>query len=216
MTESLAEYKSLEASDEYITLAALLNGIPGIGDLIPAAALSDPFCRQAFEAYRKSHKQGETADLAKLAGAMGGGTATRDLIGVGIDYRAPDEQALSIAKLICRRHEGAKLATELESSLSYLRYGYEADDAAMRCRDALEQYHAAISGNDGGTSIAEILRETGDKLLVDRRSGGHPFNIPTLDDKVGGLHPGELIVLGARLKKGKTALAETIASWVSP
>lgn len=211
MTESLVDYKRIEAADEYIALAALLNGVPGIGDLIPATALADPFCRQAFEAYRKSHSHNEAIDLARLAGAMGGGTAARDLAGVGLEYRAEEDHALSIVKLICRRHEGAKLAAELENNLSFLRYGYESDDAAARCRDALEQYNAAISGNDGGTSIADILRETGDMLLVDRRNSGRPFNIPTLDQKIGGLHGGEMLVIGARLKKGKTALAQTIA-----
>jgi replicative DNA helicase len=179
--------------------------------LVPVEALSDPFCRQAVKMYRESHSRDEPVDLARLAFAMGGGAAMRDLMDVGLNFQADEEHALSLARLIRRRHEGAKLATELETNVSYLRYGFEADDAAERCRAALDRFYESMAGNDDATTIDAILREQGDRLFVNRRDGGHPFNIPTLDAKIGGLHGGEMIVVAARLKKGKSSLQLSLA-----
>lgn len=199
-------------ADEYHVLAALVNGVPEIGELVPSEALIDPFCKAVFEQYRKTHGHGEATDLARLVAALGGGIASTRLVRIGIDYDAMPEHAISMAKQIRRRHEGVALSNILAANARNIRSGFEAEGAVERCREAVERYYAAVSGDDNATSIDAILREHGDQLFLDRQRGGVPFNIPTLDAKIGGLHEGELLVVAARPKRGKSSLILSIVA----
>lgn len=212
MEESLQDFKSPNerAAEEYVTLAGFLNGVTEIGDLVPVSALCNQFCKQAFKVYQDSFAKGTPADLAKLGQAMGDNGMVAELLSVAKEYRTEPEHALSIVRQIRRRHEGAILATELGENLVYLQQGFEAEEAAERCRIALDRFHEAMGGNAEATSVSAILRECGDRIMVDRKAGGASFGIPTLDDRIGGLHPGELLIVAARPKKGKSSLMLSI------
>ena len=82
MPDNLTEFKTGNnlVADECTMLSAMLAGAVEIAELVPAEAITDPFCRQTIEAYRRSHKRGEAVDLARLAAAMGGGAATQDIL----------------------------------------------------------------------------------------------------------------------------------------
>ncbi|MCD8141151.1 MAG: AAA family ATPase [Planctomycetaceae bacterium] len=212
MLESLMDFQTGDElkEDEYTMLTAFLNGAVEIAGLVPAVAVSDVFCRQAFEAYHRSHKRGESVDTVRLAAAMDGGKAHSNLLLVRDSLRADPATGLSIARMLRQRHEGAILAGELEANVSMLRYGFETQEAAARCQKALEQFQQAVGGREQETDIDSILRDHGDMILMSREEGGLPFNIPSLDKFLGGNHPGELITVAARPKRGKTSLLASL------
>lgn len=212
MPDSLTDFRTGDelTADECTMLSAMLAGAVEIAELVPVKAITDPFCRQTIEAYHRSHKRGEVVDLAKLAAAMGGGTATQDILYVRNSYQAHPDDGLAIARMLRQRHAGAILAGELELNISHLRYGYEASEAAARCQGALEAFQNAVGGREEQTDVDSILRLHGDRILQNRADSGLPFNISSLDQKIGGLHPGELITVAARPKKGKTSLLASI------
>lgn len=212
MSESLKEYQDNDdrALDECSMVSALLDGVVEIADIVPAKALTDMFCRLAFETYLRTHKKGEAVDVARLAQAMGGGTMLGDLLKIRQVHHVYAEDALSIARSFRQRHEGTILAAELETNIPYLRYGYDTAAAAVRCQSALDLYRDAIVGQSHETGIDAILHQHGDRILTSRQDGGIPFGIPVLDKHVGGLHLGELLVFAARPKKGKTSLLASV------
>ncbi len=212
MTASLEDFRTGDelVKDETFMLSAMLGGAVEIAELVPLEAINDSFCRQTIEAYRRSHKRGEAVDLAVLAAAMGGGYALQDLLNVRESFPARPDDGLAIARMLRQRHAGAVLAGELDLNISHLRYGFEPVEAAARCQTALEAFQNAMGGQEEQTSIDSILRLHGDKILQNRAEGGLPFNLPTMDHKIGGLHPGELITAAARPKRGKSAFMASV------
>ncbi|MDR1536331.1 MAG: AAA family ATPase [Planctomycetota bacterium] len=82
-------------------------------------------------------------------------------------------------------------------------------DAANKIEGHIKRFRQNTVGNDSGHSIAEILDSQGDRIFESRR--GLSTGLPSIDKYVGGLCPGDLLVIGARPKKGKTSIMTTIA-----
>jgi replicative DNA helicase len=212
MPNSLTDF---QAPDECVMVSALLSGAVEIAELVPPEAMANGLCRRAIEAYRKTHRRGDAVDIARLAAAMGDDNATQEILLLRDGFSACPDDGIAIAQMLRLRHEGAKLAGELESNVSHLRYGYETQEAAARCQKAVETFQGAVGGRGDETGIDSILRLHGDRILQNRADSGLPFGIPSLDRKIGGLHAGELIAIAARPKRGKTSLLASIVEAVN-
>jgi replicative DNA helicase len=98
--------------------------------------------------------------------------------------------------------EGTQLLADPEDWVS------KADARFMHALDRVEQ---------GGPEQVD-LREVVHEVKRRRRGGGTPgipTGYPTLDRGTGGMHGGDLIVIGARIRVGKSALAMSIADNVA-
>lgn len=93
-----------------------------------------------------------------------------------------------------------------------------ADGAPGSALDALEGALARLrptDDKDGPIQIAAAMDKALDHVEQAIASPSKAFGVPTglsaLDEKLGGLHPGQMIVLAARPGQGKTALALSMA-----
>lgn len=92
-----------------------------------------------------------------------------------------------------------------------------ADPEAWVAKADARVTHALDRVEQGGPEQVD-LREARDEAMRRRRGGGTPgisTGFPTLDRGTGGLIPGDLIVIGARTRVGKSALAMDIANDVA-
>ena len=82
-------------------------------------------------------------------------------------------------------------------------------------------FDLVMNRNDGGTlkPVREVLVNTYQEIEQLARLHGEISGVPTgfidLDSTLTGLHPGELIIIGARPAMGKTSFAMNIASYAS-
>jgi replicative DNA helicase len=63
-----------------------------------------------------------------------------------------------------------------------------------------------------GDVIREVMQDIEDRISSGSTMSGIPTGYPDLDDMLGGLKPGELLVIGARPSVGKTAFALNVMS----
>jgi replicative DNA helicase len=83
------------------------------------------------------------------------------------------------------------------------------DDLLDAAEQSISEIRQSRTTSDGVQSIGEILDETYARII----SGGefsHSTGFNLIDDSIGGLRPGEVIIVGARPSMGKTAFGLSI------
>lgn len=212
--DSLNEFKTADelADDENVLVAAMLHGIVEVAEIVrPAAMLHNLACRAFFVAYHASHKPGERINLALMAQRLGGGDGrVQEFLDIKSERPVSAEDALSLAKSIRQRHAGAIAASEIENELALVRYGFDGPEAMSRIVKAADVYQKAVCGDVDDASIDGILDRYGDRIFESRR--GTPSGIPELDKRIDGLVPGDLVIIAARPKVGKSSLMATVAA----
>ncbi len=84
--------------------------------------------------------------------------------------------------------------------------------AVEDCRRVVDEAAtSAVSTTDAGISAADLVTQTLDAMEGDV-DPGIPTGWSDLDDKVNGLRPGQLIVIGARPSVGKSVIAANLAA----
>src|SRR5579884_55015 len=112
---------------------------------------------------------------------------------------------------------------ELGRRLSDAAVHPDAEEDAYDVLAAHEQALAALADDDGvrprevalSDALQNSLRAAEDAYKAGGRRGGIETGFPDLDRRLGGLHPGELIVLAGRPSMGKSSLASQIAVHVA-
>jgi replicative DNA helicase len=208
---------------ERAVLSALLRDNRAIHAVLNEVKPEDfyhPAHRQLYDAMIRLQDENEPVDLHTLANRL---NEQKLLDGVGgpvylaelFDYEATAANVVQHARIV--RDKAVKrhligVATEIAE------LGYEELEAADRLLDQAESRIFDIGrarGRNTFRSLHEEMDEAIDYIeaLMDR--GGELTGVPTgfkdLDEKTGGLQPGELIVIAARPSMGKTALALNIA-----
>lgn len=97
--------------------------------------------------------------IERVAAVLGGDAATRDLLLVRDSISAFPDDGIAVARLLRQRYEGAKLAGELETNLSFLRYGYDSTDAAAAERLKREEWHGHLQMTAEGQERQGRLRQ---------------------------------------------------------
>jgi replicative DNA helicase len=110
----------------------------------------------------------------------------------------------------------------LETCLEIARKVYDNESEAKELLDEAERQIFDIAGMDksgDAVSIADVLQSTFEKIDRLREREGRLTGLATdyydLDDMMGGLQPGELIIIAARPSMGKTTFALNLTERVS-
>ncbi len=208
---------------EKAVLSALLHDNTAIHSVLNEVKPEDfyhPAHQQLYQSMLMLQDANQPVDLHTLANYLNE-QKTLDAIGGAVylaeifDYEATAANVVQHARIV--RDKAVKraliaVATEIVES------GFEEGDTADRMLDQAESKIFDIGRAKGRQTFRSLHDEMEDaidyvEMLMER--GGELTGVPTgfreLDEKTGGLQPGELIIVASRPSMGKTALALNIA-----
>jgi replicative DNA helicase len=183
-----------------------------------------PAYRRVYEQMLEMHNDGKPIDLMLLAEqlkskgdfeAIGGSAFLLDIV----ESVPTAANATWYAQIV---RDKAVVRDLIHASTEILRDSY---DQSIDPRELLAQAESKVfsileqKGTGDVAGMADILQEAmariDDRLKHGGGIGGISTGLTDLDNKTGGLHDGELVILAARPGMGKTALATTIAENVA-
>ncbi len=205
------------------TLLVDNRGLEKVGDFLRADHFFVPAHQRIFDAIRKINERGQAASPVTLKTYF---EQDADLAGVGgADYLA--ELAANVVSLANTADYGRTIYDlHLRRELIVLGEDMAADANApgidREANDCIEQaeaklYKLAETGQVRGgfvslkSSVATALEIAEKAFRADTHVTGVTTGLRDLDQKLGGLHPSDLLILAARPSMGKTALAVNIA-----
>lgn len=199
------------ALEENVLGAMLLDGSQV--DVVDSAGIvADDFVsgthRRIYEAIRHLRARNDAIDAVTVAEYLqslpGVNVGLSTTVALARDTCSP-RNARAYADLVKQRsrmRQAMHIAADLQTAVTS--DGAEAIDRAIRSLMELNQVAKSWS-----CSIGETLGEAVDEIDRLHQAGGKPVGLPTgirdLDEKLGGMHRGDLIVVGARPAMGKTA-----------
>ena len=196
-----------------------------LSDNLQARCFYEPFHQRLFQSIETHIRKGQLAEPILLADEFKNDPAFQELGGLRyladlVDRAPPAANAGDYARVIfdlSLRREliriGGDIATAAQGG------GGDEKRTARDQIEAAEQqlYSLAESGaaSSGFVSFGDALRGavemTAEAYSRDGGMSGVATDLIDLDQKIGGLHPSDLIVLAGRPSMGKTALATNIA-----
>lgn len=198
-------------------------------DAIEVAAgilLGADFFRRAhgmiFDAIVALHEKGGEADLVTVKARLGkdleevGGPAYLSSLLDGVPRSTNTEHYAGLVKSAALSRQQIYIATKLTAR------AYDQDDVADVASEAGEAL-AALAGEavDGGpVAIRDVVFSAMEAIEKAHEPGsgivtGVATGFRRLDELTAGLHPSQLVIIGARTSQGKTALALNIVSNVA-
>lgn len=179
-----------------------------------------PAHRILFEAMHTLSESGSPVDLRtlsdhlvrhKLLDLVGGPVALAEIA----DFETTAAHVVHHARIVRDRAIRRRL---IAAATEIVEMGFDAGDRADTLLDQAEGKILDIgrqNARDTFRSLQDQVHSTLDYVETVMGRGGELTGVPTgfkeLDEKTGGLQPGELIILAARPSMGKTALALNIA-----
>ncbi len=194
-----------------------------LGDNLQPRHFFEPFHQRLFETIQNAIRRGQLAEPILLSEQFATDPAFQELGGVrylaDLVDRAPPaanapDYARSVYDLALRRdliRIGGEIATTAQQG-----------DAELDARDQIEQaeqqlYELAETGgvSSGFVNFAEALQGAVEMAAEAHARDGGLAGLSTglidIDQKIGGMHPSDLMILAARPSMGKTSLACNIA-----
>jgi replicative DNA helicase len=208
---------------ERAVLSALLRDNRAIHSVLNEVKPEDfyhPSHRQLYDAMIRLQDENEPVDLhtlanrlneLKLLDVVGGPVYLAELF----DYEATAANVVQHARIV-RDKAVKRHLIGVASEIAEL--GYDEAEGAEKLLDQAESRIFDIGRSRSRATFRSLHEEMDDAIdyveaLMDR--GGELTGVPSgfkdLDEKTGGLQPGELIVIASRPSMGKTALALNIA-----
>lgn len=193
-----------------------------VADWLRAEHFYDPVHGRIFENATDLIGRGSLADAVVLKTLMQGDQGLQDLGGTvylamlietAAENTAAQEYARIIYELALRR-ELIRVGTDMVNAAQG-----ESEDPARKQIESVEQQLFSLaeegSSSKGFVSFKEALADSVESAAAayERDGGlsGISSGLRDLDDKLGGLHPSDLIILAGRPSMGKTSLATNIA-----
>ena len=198
-----------------------------LGDFLQSRHFYEPFHQRLFAAIETHVRKGQLAEPILLAEQFSRDPAFEELGGVRyladlVDRAPPAANAPDYARAIydlALRRDLIRIGGEISTTA-------QAPDEDRSARDQIEAAEAQLYtlAEDGGTSkgfvpFAEALHGAVQMAAEAHSRDGGLAGLSTglidLDQKLGGLHPSDLLILAARPSMGKSALAVNIAFHVA-
>jgi replicative DNA helicase len=196
-------------------------------DLLQARHFYEPFHARLYQAMEDHIRKGQLAEPIVLMERFKRDPAFDELGGLRyladlVDRAPPAVNAADYARLVydlAMRRELIKIGGEVSTKATL---GHE-DQSAREMIEAAEQqlYALAESGSasTGFVDFADALRGAVDMAAEAYSRDGGLAGVSTglidLDQKLGGLHPSDLLIIAGRPSMGKTALATNVAFHVA-
>jgi replicative DNA helicase len=187
--------------------------IDDVCEIVDAGDFYNPRHGVIFDAITTLHEDGEPVDavavVAHLASAgildkVGGGPYVHELLAaVPTAANAPYYAGIVAAR--------AQLRQVIETGTKLVQYGYnsgdrDVDEVVNLAQSALSQTVRGRRSNQI-LDFTEVLDETVTQILeADETTRGLSTGIGALDDVIGGLKPGQLVIVAGRPGMGKTIL----------
>lgn len=221
-TDALGDARALphDIAAEQSVLGAILIGPPHLIDDVKAAGLAAadfyrPAHRVIYEVISDLYGRGEPADTVTVFDELGrrgelarvGGGPYLHTLAAAVPTAA---NAVHYARIV-RGH--ARMRALVEVGTRVVQYGYEGDpddvdDVIGRAVTALSEQDA---GGDAPPAAPDVLWEVMAALEGGEQAPRVPLPYRDLDGLLGGLAPGQLVVIGARPAVGKSTVALDIA-----
>lgn len=198
---------------------------PGLIERLPerlrGAHFYEPFHQRLFDAISEAATGGRSVSPTLLADTFTADPAFPEFGGPSylfglVDKAPPARVAIDAAKAIqdlAMRRDVIRIGGEMVSeaadpTLTAAQHVEKAEDALFTLAEAGEQSKAVATfaeALDGAMAMAEAAYKADGKLT------GLSTGLIDLDQKLGGLHPSDLLILAGRPSMGKSALAANIA-----
>jgi replicative DNA helicase len=198
-----------------------------LSDQLTAAHFYEPFHARLFAAIEDHIRKGQLAEPIMLLERFKRDPAFEELGGIRyladlVDRAPPAANAPEYARVIydlALRRELIRIGGDISTNASH-------GDPARSARDQIESAEQQLytlaengSASTGFVPFADALRGAvemaAEAFSRDGGLAGVSTGLVDLDQKLGGLHPSDLLILAARPSMGKTALATNIAFHVA-
>jgi replicative DNA helicase len=215
---------NLEA--EQALLGALLydNGAyERLSDALQAQHFFEPFHGRLYAAVEANIRRGQLADPTLLAGQFERDLAFQELGGVRyladlVDRAPPAARAGDYARVVhdlALRRELIRIGGDISTTAEVIDPEVTARDqieAAEQQLFSLAETGASSSGLIAfDTALTQAVEMAAEAYNRDGGLSGLSTGISDLDQKLGGLHPSDLIILASRPSMGKSSLCANIA-----
>lgn len=192
-------------------------------DWLVDAAFYDPLLRRLFSKAVAVVRRGQLAEPLLLAEAFKADPAFVEMgelsyLAMLVDTAPPASYAVQYAKQIRslhRQREALRIGQDLAMEAAKPADEEEVEACIEQAEAQLFQLSETGQANSGFMAFGEALRGAVDMAAeaFSRDGGltGLATDLIDLDQKIGGLHPSDLVVLAGRPSMGKTALATNIA-----
>ena len=208
----MSKLHNLEA--EQALLGALLfdNGLHEFLAVLEPDHFYDPVHGRIFAMARKLIQQGRVADGISLKAAFARDDGIKEIGGAVylmklMEAAAPlTQQACAYAGIVI----DLSLRRRLEAALRDLGGRLESEDEDAL--DLIAAGEASLQGlSESGYVESADVADAGEQFILGMDTPSLATGIAGLDEALGGLHAGELIILAGRPSMGKTALAAQLA-----
>lgn len=203
--------QATEAETAFIS-AAIIDSASAVEHLdMPPEAFQLEWAREAYGVIREQITAGRQCDSITVAQQTG----QRDLLRLPAQYYAPPSSIPEYARMIRQAYKARQVSEVCRTAQESLHDGSDPDEIASRVMSSVTDLSRSAKGWEH--SAVDLAKSATDRVLaaMDRRSKGEsigvPFGMRKLDRSLGGMHPGHLVIVGARPKMGKTAWANTVA-----
>ena len=175
--------------------------------------------RRIFEVARELYDHEQALDLNLLRQALADQGALEEVGGAGYlaDLAAAVATSAHVEQYALHVREKSRLRQLIAAATQIVRSGFEPGATAD---ELLAQADAALMGlagdhDTGGADAAQLADELIKQLQGPGLTLGLQSGLPLLDENLGGLRPGELIIVAARPNVGKTTLALNVLTAVA-
>jgi len=194
-----------------------------IGDYLQSRHFYEPFHARLYSAIETAVRKGQLAEPILLAEQFARDTAFNELGGIRyladlVDRAPPAANAPDYARAVydlALRRDLIRIGGEIAVTATH-------GDAELSAREQIEQaeqqlFNLAETGgvSQGFQTFAEALHGAvamaAEAHSRDGGLAGISTGLADLDQKIGGLHPSDLVILAARPSMGKTSMACNIA-----
>ena len=219
---------NLEAEQALIGSVMVNNDIiDEISNIINSNKFFDPAHKKIYEVIETLNNKGMIANPITLKNYFEKDENLKEVGGVEYlvkltRFSSSSRQAIDYAKVIHEMYVKRELI-DISSNISEESYGADDDKTAENIIEEAEQslFQLAERGNFSQSYMKfnQALDQTIEMATLAMKSDqglvGVPTGLSDLDEKLGGLHKSDLVIIAGRPSMGKTALATNIAYYAA-